>query len=58
MQLTAVHVRPWTVLDLGELQLKLQLEPGAGRLKLGHVRRGGNLIHHLDGRGRDPLGHP
>jgi hypothetical protein len=29
-----VHVPPWTVLDLGELQLKLQLEPGTGRVCL------------------------
>ena len=34
MQVTAVHVLPRTVLDLGELQLKLQLEPGTGRVCL------------------------
>jgi hypothetical protein len=29
-----VRVPRWTALDLGELQLELQLEPGARRLKL------------------------
>jgi hypothetical protein len=31
VQVTARHGSRWTALDLGELQLKLQLEPGTGR---------------------------
>ena len=33
VQVTAVRVPPWTALDLGELQLKLQLEPDTGRVR-------------------------
>ena len=32
-QVSVVHVPPWTALDLGELQLKLQLEHGTGRVR-------------------------